>query len=450
MNKFQKVGHNLGDMVDATRGTVAAEIFVNRDIYEEELTKVFPRSWLYLAHESQFKASGDFMTTYMGEDSVIVVKRSDGKIGALLNSCPHRGASVCKADLGNASSFVCPYHGWSFSTSGDLRAMPNQSSVYPNFDKSKWGLLPVPRVEIYKGLIFGCFDEAAPSLIDYLGDMAWYLDALVDRHEGGIEVLGGVHKIRVKGNWKLPAEQFVGDTYHTIMTHSSVPDSWRDPTRKKKSSYSYNEFFAQPGRQFSTPNGHGLSGFTGAAPVLNKEGKATGYSGKAVSADFQIVADYYASTFDTVRERLGIEEGYGPPDGSGLVFPTFAFLMGVNGCSSIGVFHPKGPDEFEFWRWGVVDKNAPAEVKAAMKRCLHVWPVGLGDADDGENWSSVQASLKGAMSRQRSLNFQIGLGNEGPDSVYPGILNPSMVGEYPQRQFFRRWGQLMDGEPLEL
>jgi len=407
MGKLQRGGDAPNELVDVAEGTVSAQVFVDRRIYEDEVTKVFPRSWLYLAHESQLQRPGDFITTYMGEDSVIVVRQNDGRIGALLNSCSHRGASVCKADLGNTASFVCPYHGWSYNTSG------------------------------------------AVSLKDYLGDMAWYIDALVDREEGGIEVLGGVHKIRVVGNWKLAAEQFAGDSYHTITTHSSVPGSWVDPKRAK-SSFSVSEFFTQPGRQFSCRGGHGLSGFSGELPVQKKGGKATGYSGKAVSPDFQIVADYYASTIDAVRKRLNIEAGHAPPDGSGLVFPNFAFLVGVNGCSSIGVFHPKGPGMFEFWRWGVVDKSASPEVKAAMIRCLHVWPVGLGDADDGENWSSVQASLSGPMSRQRALNYQMSLGRESSDPIYPGTLNPSMVGEYPQREFFRRWAELMAGDPLTL
>jgi nitrite reductase/ring-hydroxylating ferredoxin subunit len=449
MDKLQRDGVDPADMVDVAGGTVSAQVFVDRQIYEGEVTKVFPRSWLYLAHESQFKRPGDFITTYMGEDGVIVVKQSNGRIGAFLNSCAHRGASICKADLGNTSVFVCPYHGWSYSTTGELRGMPNQSITYPDLDKAKWGLSPVPRVESYKGLVFGCFDEAAPLLRDYLGDMAWYLDALVDRQEGGIEVVGGVHKIRVVGNWKLAAEQFAGDSYHTITTHSSVPGSWRDPKRAK-TSYSVSDFFAQPGRQFSCRGGHGLSGFTGAVPVQSKGGTATGYSGKAVSPDFQIVADYFTSTMDAAGKRLGLQAGHAPPDGSGLVFPNFAFLMGVNGCSSIGVLHPRGPGVFEFWRWGVVDKNASPEVKSAMIRCLHVWPVGLGDADDGENWSSVQTRLSGPMSRQRRLNYQMSLGRESSDPVYPGTINPSIVGEYPQREFFRRWAELMGGGPVTL
>ena len=92
-------------------------------------------------------------------------------------------------------------------------APPNlESGYHGQLDKSQWGLVAVPRVESYKGLIFGCFAPDAPSLLDYLGEMAWYLDCLLDRREGGTEVIGGVHKMRTRGNWKLAAEQLPATT----------------------------------------------------------------------------------------------------------------------------------------------------------------------------------------------------------------------------------------------
>ena len=114
--------------------------------------------------------------------------------------------------------------------------------------------------------------------------------------------------------------------------------------------------------------------------------------------------------------------------------------------SSIGVCHPRGVDHFEFWRWGLVDTAAPAEVKAAMSRCLHVWPFALADADDGENWSGVQTALRGPMVRRMMLNYRMGLGHEGPDDVYPGVVTDQPIGEGPQRAFYRRWLEYMTSD----
>ena len=432
----------LRQMVDVERGLIEGRIFVDEDIYRREADRLFLRSWLYLAHESQLESYGDFVTTFMGTDPVIVIRQRDGSVKAFLNSCPHRGASICRVDAGNAKTFVCPFHGWTFQPDGRLRSMPNESTAYKGeLDKSKWGLTEA-RVESYKGLVFGCFDPDVPSLLDYLADMAWYLDCVLDRREGGTELLGGVHKMRLNGNWKLAAEQFCGDGYHTIMTHASVPGSWADPEAGNPK-FSYSDFFALPGRQFSSLHGHGMGGFIGTS---DSPDPPSGFSRKKVSEDLQLVSDYYDSTREEVAARVGKQKNFIPPDGSGLVFPNLPLLIGVNGCSSIGVFHPKGPNKFEFWRWGIVDKAAPQTVKDAMMRCLHVWPVGLGDADDAENWSSVQSQMNGAMVRRQKLNYQMGLAAERADPIYPGMLNPSLLSDFPQRRFYRRWLEFMSSD----
>src|ERR1700704_4510801 len=101
---------HLSDLVDWERGLISAEIFHDADVFELESQRLFLRSWLFLAHESQLKRPGDFFATYMGSDPVLVVRQSDGSIGAFLNACRHRGMRVCRADAGNAKTFTCSYH----------------------------------------------------------------------------------------------------------------------------------------------------------------------------------------------------------------------------------------------------------------------------------------------------------------------------------------------------
>ena len=83
-----------------------------------------------------------------------------------------------------------------------------------------WPLQPVPKVENYKGLVFGSFGSEL-SLEEYLGDMALYLDLMFDR-DNGTEVIGGVQKWRVQTNWKIPAENFVSDGMHLPSSHISA------------------------------------------------------------------------------------------------------------------------------------------------------------------------------------------------------------------------------------
>src|SRR3954470_2375304 len=107
-------GGELEQLVDWEGGLISGRIFADSDIYEREIEQVFPRAWLFLAHESQLRRAGDFVATFMGADPILVVRQPDGSVRALLNACRHRGMPVCRADAGNARMFTCPFHGWTY------------------------------------------------------------------------------------------------------------------------------------------------------------------------------------------------------------------------------------------------------------------------------------------------------------------------------------------------
>ena len=105
------------------------------------------------------------MTTYMGEDPVLVVRDSKGKVNAFLNVCRHRGNRVCRAEAGNALSFTCSYHGWAYGNDGKLLGVPEfREAYYEELDLGQWGLVPVSQLDSYKGLYFATFDPTAPPV----------------------------------------------------------------------------------------------------------------------------------------------------------------------------------------------------------------------------------------------------------------------------------------------
>ena len=97
---------NMKQLVDADKGLISRRIFIEQGIYEEEQERIFARCWLFLCHDSQIPEPGDFCTTYMGEDPVLVVRDSAGTVGAFLNVCRHRGNRLCRAEIGNAATFT--------------------------------------------------------------------------------------------------------------------------------------------------------------------------------------------------------------------------------------------------------------------------------------------------------------------------------------------------------
>jgi phenylpropionate dioxygenase-like ring-hydroxylating dioxygenase large terminal subunit len=227
-------------LVDLATGQISREIFVNDDIYAQEQERLFARAWLFVGHESQIPNPGDFFVSRMGEESVILCRDRAGKVHVFLNSCRHRGMKVCRYDDGNTAVFTCPYHGWSYGTDGQLVGVPYFREAYHSeLDKAQWGLVEVAQLCSYKGAVWANWDPAAPSFVEYLGEFRRFLDLILDGwdgREGQAELLGGVQKWLIPCNWKFPAENFSGDSYHNI-SHRSVDLVGVGPSGKSRRDY---------------------------------------------------------------------------------------------------------------------------------------------------------------------------------------------------------------------
>jgi phenylpropionate dioxygenase-like ring-hydroxylating dioxygenase large terminal subunit len=219
-------GEQLSDLVGV--GRVHRRFYTDPDVFKAELDRIYGRAWLWLGHESQLKNPGDFFTTRMGQDHIIVARHDDGAIHAFHNRCTHRGAEVCARPAGNAVHFECPYHAWTFRTDGSLKSVPLRKGYEAEFDQraKSLGLEKVARVESYRGFVFGNKSAAGADLATFLGpDVLAAFDNFVDRSpDGTVEMAGGVTIQRYRANWKLQIENSI-DLLHPRILHASAVDA---------------------------------------------------------------------------------------------------------------------------------------------------------------------------------------------------------------------------------
>src|SRR5215472_8204395 len=159
-------------LAEVRRGMIPAHIYNDREIFDLESERIFGRAWVFVAHESEIPQPGDYLVRRVLRNSFIVARDEAGVVRALFNMCLHRGMQVCRAELGNASHFRCPYHAWTYRNDGRLAGLPFHAEAYggdDGFARAGQSLLPAPSMATLNGLIFISLDPDAPPLRDYLG-----------------------------------------------------------------------------------------------------------------------------------------------------------------------------------------------------------------------------------------------------------------------------------------
>jgi ethylbenzene dioxygenase alpha subunit len=413
----------LDGLFDFDHGLLSRRVYWDSLIYQHELEKIFARCWLFLAHESQLPKPGDYLATYMGEDNVLVVRQKDGSFKAFLNTCPHRGNRLSFSDFGNARSFICNYHGWSFGIDGQLRGMAGQELFDASgMDRKAHGLHEVAQVASYKGLIFGNLDTAAPPLSEYLGDFRYYLDAMLDMDGKGTEFVGGPVKSVINCNWKIPTENFIGDIYHALWTHDSAA--------RAVLGGAVAEVYKDPDSFHVNHNGHGWE--------FNLD-----IVGNAATLGDKELRKYLYALQPQVAARLGeFRSKMIGSISSCSVFPNLSFLPGQN---TFRVWQPRGPGKIELHTWTLVNRSAPDDIKERWRKgaMLTFSPSGIFEMDDGENFEFSTRTNAGFVTRQQPLYMGLGRGTRLTDIELPGNVYRNQVNEANHRAFYRRWLDLM-------
>src|SRR5712692_9630209 len=129
-NEMRRPTMEIKDLIleDTERGIFRYHRYAltSPDILELERERIFDKCWIYLGHDSEVEKPGDFRRRTVAGRPLFFVRGSDGQVRVFLNSCTHRGATICRRDEGNASVLQCFYHAWSFNTNGELIGTPDE------------------------------------------------------------------------------------------------------------------------------------------------------------------------------------------------------------------------------------------------------------------------------------------------------------------------------------
>jgi p-cumate 2,3-dioxygenase alpha subunit len=383
----------------------------SEEVLALERERIFDRCWLYLGHASEVESPGDFVRRHVAGRPLFFVRGEDGQIRVFYNTCPHRGALVCRRDRGQAKVFQCFYHAWTFNTRGELVGIPDEEGYPCGFDRRERSLQGPPRVESYRGFIFVSFNPEVESLESYLAGAKEYLDLVADQAEEGMRVLPGSNRYHIRANWKLLVENSI-DGYHYVPTHETYIEFITTAFGKARPS-------ELPGFVRSLGNGH---------VVLASQ---PGY-GRPIAVWHPMFGEEVKMEIEDIRKRMALK--YGEERArlmcdyarNLLIYPNLIIndIVGI----TIRVFWPIRPDYMEVLAWELAPKE---ETGQRLQRRLDnfltfVGPGGLATPDDVEALESCQAGYTaGAV--------------EWSDLSRGTQREPKASDELQMRVFWRQW-----------
>ncbi|UUC47660.1 aromatic ring-hydroxylating dioxygenase subunit alpha [Pseudomonas citronellolis] len=353
---------------------VDVSLYHDPALFEAELEKIFYRTWVWVAHDSEVRNPGDFKTTMIGRRPVIVVRDKKGQVNVLENRCRHRGATVCEKHKGNATGFTCPYHSWSYGLDGKLRALPYPDGYEDILDKAELPLTSL-RVESYAGMIFASYDADIEPLEDFLGGAKHWMDLFMKQGAGFPIKVQGEHKFTFKGNWKIQLENTT-DGYHFPIVHKSWMSSVDDETSEMLS------FMTDPQAvTHALGNGHSVMVMVPEHVDLDHDDGT-----EQLQERFAHVTEELSKTMEPAQVRRIVRSLHGAGFNLNL-FPNVAMSM-----SFFRVLRPVSVTETEI-RHVALGMDGGPEIANRERLRIHEHfqgPFGFGSPDDAEAWDRVQ------------------------------------------------------------
>lgn len=203
---------------------ITAERYLSPDYLDREWDRVWSRTWLFAGLAADLREPGEYVVFNLGRESILIGCDDTGAINAFYNVCQHRGARVMVNDRGWVENFVCPYHGWTYTSAGALTVVPDEDRFPHGVSCAERSLKPV-RSEVWAGMVWVCMDDDAPDLLDFLGPLV----ELIEPYRTVDMTLVQDQTVRLNCNWKAVFDNF-GELYHVEHIHPQHATIFDCPT----------------------------------------------------------------------------------------------------------------------------------------------------------------------------------------------------------------------------
>lgn len=411
----------FGNLVEADR--IHGSLYTNPQIFAAEMQRIFNRTWVWVAHESEIARPGDFKLTQIGQQPVIVTRDRDQNIHVLLNRCRHRAATVCDLQRGNAARFVCPYHGWTYALDGRLTGVSSAEGYAGILEKKQLGLVPA-RVQAYRGLVFASLRPDIEPLEQFLGAARAWIDHFMSQGAQWPLRVAGQHKLTFRGNWKIQLENTT-DFYHVPIVHRSFVNVLdRERAQALTAFTARSDVFCR-----SLGNGHSVAVYDPSRIDLTHD------DGAAISSRHESLAEQLARNFpkDVVRRVIRSIGGVGFNLN---LFPNLGLSV-----SFLRELRPIAVDRTEVRHIALVMDGGPAEANRARLRIHEHFqgPAGFGSPDDVEVWERIQDGARAGSDPWVLVNR--GLNRE--TRTEDGHRSSHVTDETGMREGYAMWKRMM-------
>jgi choline monooxygenase len=208
----------------AQASTIPSAWYTDPRIFALEKETVFKNSWQFAARADQLQKTGDYVTTQIAGEPIVLAVGADRVLRGFFNVCRHHAAAVMTDPAGTASQMRCPYHGWTYSLEGELKGTPDFSDVC-NFDRNANGLVSIPTAAWENWVLVRLGGRPSPTLTESANLEGYLGSDLIDQFRGlDLQNLHWFERrhYSLECNWKVFVDNFLDGGYHVPHLHKGL------------------------------------------------------------------------------------------------------------------------------------------------------------------------------------------------------------------------------------